>query len=121
MRRCTRGHARSFERRFSPITIRRTRGGCQCCKKWIYPADGLLGLEDTAEYWPGVREMAALAVCKLPVTEASAVIERLTGVKLPRATLDREACGKVCERRRSEARSTSSCKPRKRLCRRCTT
>jgi len=35
--------------------------------------------------------MAALAASKLPVGEASAVIERLTGVKLPRATLDREA------------------------------
>jgi hypothetical protein len=35
--------------------------------------------------------MAALAASKLPVGEASAVVERLTGVKLPRATLDREA------------------------------
>jgi hypothetical protein len=35
--------------------------------------------------------MAALAVSQLPGAEASAVIERLTGVKLPRATLDREA------------------------------
>jgi hypothetical protein len=35
--------------------------------------------------------MAALAASKLPVGQASAVIERLTGVKLPRATLDREA------------------------------
>jgi hypothetical protein len=35
--------------------------------------------------------MAALVASKLPVGEASAVIERLTGVKLPRATLDREA------------------------------
>jgi len=35
--------------------------------------------------------MAALAASKLPVAEASAVIERLTGVRLPRATLDREA------------------------------
>jgi hypothetical protein len=35
--------------------------------------------------------MAALAVSKLPVAQASAVVERLTGVKLPRATLDREA------------------------------
>jgi hypothetical protein len=34
---------------------------------------------------------ALLGVSKLPVAEASAVIERLTGVKLPRATLDREA------------------------------
>jgi hypothetical protein len=35
--------------------------------------------------------MAALTVSKMPVKEASAVIERLTGVKLPPATLDREA------------------------------
>ena len=35
--------------------------------------------------------MAALVASKLPVGEASAVLERLTGVKLPRATLDREA------------------------------
>jgi hypothetical protein len=35
--------------------------------------------------------MAALGVSKLPVAETSAVIERLTGLKLPRATLDREA------------------------------
>jgi hypothetical protein len=35
--------------------------------------------------------MAALAVSKLPVAQASAVVERLTGVKLARATLDREA------------------------------
>jgi hypothetical protein len=91
LRRCSQGHARTFESRFGPITIRRTRGWCRNCKKWIYPADGLLGLEETAGYSPGVQEMAALAVSKLPVAEASAVIERLTGVKLPRATLDREA------------------------------
>src|SRR5436190_17919687 len=35
--------------------------------------------------------MAALVGSKMPITEASAVIERLTGVELPRATLDREA------------------------------
>ena len=35
--------------------------------------------------------MAALTVSKMPVQEASAVIERLTGVQLPPATLDREA------------------------------
>jgi hypothetical protein len=40
---------------------------------------------------PGVQEMAALVASKMPPAEASAVIERLTGVKLPRATLDREA------------------------------
>ncbi len=50
-----------------------------------------LGLEETAGYSPGVQEMAALLASKMPVEEASVVLERLTGVKLPRATLDREA------------------------------
>jgi hypothetical protein len=35
--------------------------------------------------------MAALLASKLPVAEASAVLEHLTGVKMPRATLNREA------------------------------
>ena len=51
----------------------------------------LLGLENTAGYSPGVQELAALAVRRFPVAEASVVIERLTGVKLPRATLARAA------------------------------
>jgi len=38
-----------------------------------------------------VQEMAALLASKMPVGEASAVLEHLTGVKMPRATLDREA------------------------------
>jgi hypothetical protein len=35
--------------------------------------------------------MAALLASKMPVADASTVLEHLTGVKLPRATLDREA------------------------------
>ena len=50
-----------------------------------------MGLEDTAGYSPRVQEMAALLASKMPVSEASVVLEHLTGVKLPRATLDREA------------------------------
>jgi len=48
--------------------------------------------------------MAALVASKLPVGEASAVLERLTGVKLPRATLDREARrqGRRAEGKRQE-------------------
>jgi hypothetical protein len=48
--------------------------------------------------------MAALVASKLPVAEASAVLERLTGVKLPRATLDREARrqGRRAEGKRQE-------------------
>lgn len=84
-------HQRSFECKFGTITIGRTRGYCKRCRKWRYPADQVLGLEETAGYSPRVQEMAALLASKMPVSEASAVLEHLTGVKLPRASLDREA------------------------------
>src|SRR5262245_2182707 len=89
--RLTKGHQRCYQTRFGVITIRRVRGWCRRCKCWRFPADHRLGVAETGSASPGVQEMAALAVSKLPVAEASAVIERLTGVKLPRATLDREA------------------------------
>lgn len=89
--RCSTGHARTFETRFGSITVRRVRGYCKRCRKWRCPADTVLGLEETAGYSPAVQEMAALVATKMPVAEASLVLERLTGVRLPRATLDREA------------------------------
>jgi hypothetical protein len=89
--RCTHNHARTFHTRFGPVTVKRLRGWCQRCKQWRYPADPAMGLSDTGGASPSVQEMAALTVSKMPVKEASAVIERLTGVKLPPATLDREA------------------------------
>jgi hypothetical protein len=89
--RLTGDHRRSFECRFGTITIGRSRGYCKRCRKWRFPADTALGLEETAGYSPRVQEMAALLASKMPVSEASAVLEHLTGVKLPRATLDREA------------------------------
>jgi len=39
----------------------------------------------------GSTRLAALLASKMPVEDASTVLEHLTGVKLPRATLDREA------------------------------
>jgi hypothetical protein len=84
-------HRRSFECKFGTITIGRTRGYCKRCRKWRFPADTALGLEESAGYSPRVQEMAALLASKMPVSEASTVLEHLTGVKLPRATLDREA------------------------------
>jgi len=89
--RCTRDHARTFHTRFGPVTVQRQRGWCRRCTQWRYPADPALGLSDTGGASPSVQEMAALTVSKMPVKEASALIERLTGVKLPPATLDREA------------------------------
>jgi hypothetical protein len=84
-------HRRSFECKFGTITIGRGRGYCKRCRKWRFPADTVLGLEDSAGYSPRVQEMAALLASKMPVGEASAVLEHLTGVQLPPATLDREA------------------------------
>ena len=89
--RLTADQSRTFESRYGAITIKRTRGSCKRCRKWRVPADTALGLEESAGYSPAVQEMAALPASKMPVEDASAVLEHLTGVKLPRATLDREA------------------------------
>jgi hypothetical protein len=102
--RCTREHERTFHTRFGPVTVKRLRGWCRRCQQWCYPADQAMGLSDTGGASPSVQEMAALTVSKMPVQEASAVIERLTGVKLPPATLDREARrqGQRAERKRKQ-------------------
>jgi hypothetical protein len=91
LRQVRHGHPRSFECKFGTIKVERGRGYCKRCGKWRFPADTVLGLEESAGYSPRVQEMAALLASKMPVSEASAVLEHLTGVKLPRATLDREA------------------------------
>ena len=87
----TRDQERTYQTRFGPVTIRRLRGWCRHCRAWRFPADHALGLSEEGSASPAVQEMAALVASKMPSGEASAVIERLTGVKLPRATLDREA------------------------------
>ena len=83
---CSDGHARTFDTRFGSITVARTRGRCNRCGKWRLPADTVLGLEETA-----VQETAALLASQMPVEDASLVLEHLTGIQLPRATLDRES------------------------------
>lgn len=102
--RLSHGHERTYQTRFGPVTIRRSRGRCQRCKAWRFPADHALGLEEAGSASPSVQEMAALVASKMPVAEASAVLEHLTGVKLPPATLDREARrqGKRAQRKRKE-------------------
>ncbi len=85
------GHPRTFKSRFGSITVKRTRGYCKRCRRWRVPADAALGLEETAGYSPAVQDLAALLASKMPIEDAGAVLEHLTGVKLPRATLDREA------------------------------
>jgi hypothetical protein len=100
----TADHTRTYQTRFGPITIQRLRGWCRRCQAWRFPADHALGLSEEGSASPSVQEMAALTVSKMPVQEASAVLERLTGVKLPPATLDREARrqGQRAERKRQE-------------------
>jgi len=89
--RLTHGHERTFRSRFGPVTLRRTRGWCRRCKKWRFPADAVLGLEDSGGCSPSVQELAALLASKMPVEEAAKVLEHLTGVKLSAATLHRQA------------------------------
>jgi hypothetical protein len=91
LRRLTHGHERTIQTRFGPITLKRSRGWCPRCKMWCFPADHLLGIAETGSASPGVQEMTALLGSKMPITDANAVIKRLTGVNLSRATLDREA------------------------------
>src|ERR1700742_2186148 len=85
------GHERTVETRFGPVTIRRRRGYCKRCKKWRYPADSILGLHESGSSSPRLQEMAALLASKMPVGEASQVLEHLTGVKMSRPTIHREA------------------------------
>jgi hypothetical protein len=51
----------------------------------------VLGLEETAGYSPQVQEMTALLASKRSVGEASVEVEHLRGIKMPQATLEREA------------------------------
>lgn len=104
LQRVTHGHKRTIQTRFGPITIKRSRGFCPQCKSWFYPADHALGVDEGGTASPAVQEMAALLGSKMPISEASAVIKRLTGVDLPRPTLDREAKrqGRRAERKRDK-------------------
>jgi transposase-like protein len=104
LKRVTHGHKRTIQTRFGPITLKRSRGFCPQCERWFYPADSILGVDEGGTASPAVQEMAALLGSKMPISEASAVIRRLTGVDLPRPTLDREAKrqGRRAERKRDK-------------------
>jgi hypothetical protein len=88
--RVTHGHERTLESRFGAVRLRRSRGWCRKCREYSFAADVRLGLERSTAS-PGVQETAAMLVSKMPATEASAVLQRLTGQKISPATLDREA------------------------------
>jgi hypothetical protein len=79
----------TVQTRYGPIIVKRVRGWCSKCKVWHCPADQVLNIESGRS--PCVQEAAALLGSKMPVGEAAAVLERLTGVRVPRSTLDRAA------------------------------
>jgi len=79
----------TVQTRFGPITIRRVQGFCSQCKEWFCPADLVLGLAGGRS--PFVQEAHALTASQMPIHQAARVVERLTGLKTPPATLDRSA------------------------------
>jgi hypothetical protein len=105
------GHRTSIQTRFGTIRVLRARGYCKRCRKWRFPADGLLGLPEEGTQSPAVQEMAALTVSKMPAPEAEQVVERLTGVKISAATLARQAASRVSEPSKSERRWTGKSQP----------
>jgi len=80
---------RSVHTASGDIQVTRTLGWCPKCKEWFCPADEALGVQ--SGYSPAVQELAALFASKMPLSEASAVLEHVTGIKLPPTTLDRVA------------------------------
>jgi len=73
------------------VKLLRTHGWCPHCERWHFPADRLLGLRQDSTASPLVQEMCALLVSKMPAEQAEAICLRVTGRRLSRSTLAREA------------------------------
>jgi hypothetical protein len=73
------------------VKLVRTHGWCPHCEQWVFPADRALGLRADSTASPLVQEMCALLVSKMPAEQAEAICLRVTGRRLSRSTLAREA------------------------------
>jgi hypothetical protein len=73
------------------VKLLRTHGWCGHCEQWVFPADRVLGLREDSTASPLVQEMCALLVSKMPAEQAEALSLRVTGRRLSRCTLAREA------------------------------
>jgi hypothetical protein len=73
------------------VKLLRTHGWCPHCEHWAFPADRVLGLREDSTASPLVQEMCALLVSKMPAEQAEALSLRVTGRRLSRSTLGREA------------------------------
>jgi hypothetical protein len=73
------------------VKLVRTHGWCPHCERWHFPADRALGLRQDSTASPLVQEMCALLISKMPAEQAEAICLRVTGRRLSRSTLAREA------------------------------
>jgi hypothetical protein len=73
------------------VKLVRTHGWCPHCEQWVFPADRALGLGENSTASPLVQEICALLVSKMPAEQAEALSLRVTGRRLSRSTLGREA------------------------------
>jgi hypothetical protein len=73
------------------VKLCRTHGWCPHCEQWVFPADRLLGLREDSTASPLVQELCALLVSKMPAEQAESLSLRVTGRRLSRSTLAREA------------------------------
>jgi len=82
---------RSLDAYCGKVKLLRTHGWCARCEQWVFPADRMLGLREDSTASPLVQEMCALLVSKMPAEQAEALSLRITGRRLSRSTLAREA------------------------------
>ena len=82
---------RSIDAYCGKVKLVRTHGWCPRCEHWVFPADRVLGLREDSTASPLVQEMCALLVSKMPAEQAEALSLRVTGRRLSRSTLAREA------------------------------
>jgi len=82
---------RSIDAYCGKVKLLRTHGWCAHCEHWVFPADRVLGLREDSTASPLVQEMCALLVSKMPAEQAEALSLRITGRRLSRCTLAREA------------------------------
>jgi hypothetical protein len=73
------------------VRLRRTHGWCPDCEAWCFPADRALGLRADSNASPLMQEMSALLISKMPAEQAEAIALRVTGRRLSRSTLARQA------------------------------
>jgi hypothetical protein len=76
---------------FGSCCLQRDYGWCSHCAEYCSPADQALGLQPQAPASPRVQEIAGLLSLRDPYAQAAKDAQRLTGLSLNAASLQREA------------------------------